>query len=444
MSGAGLARTAIANSFASMSRTVLTVVAIFIGAFTLTLTTAVGTGISAYIDNTTSAIGSATTLSVTKTPADGDGPVKYDADTTVTTNNDPGPDGGTVQTLTEDDLSSLRDVDGVVTAEPVVSLTPDYVVYEDGRPYRLQAAGDVAGTELQLVTGTQPDPDSTTRQIAIPQSFVDPLEFSDAADAVDKTVTIGVTDAKGKQTKITAKVVAVIQPTLAGGEVAQTNDALTKVLYDRQSVGLSTKAKERYTSATIEVDSTAAAAADIATLKSTLSDDGYTAKTVDDQIGDFKGVIDTIVLVLNGFAIIALLAAGFGIVNTLLMSVKERTRGDRADEGDGPRRRRHLHDVQPRGCLHRLPRQSGRCRSCHSSRECRERRSRWRHPRQFARPDTDGVRTGHPARHRRPGDGNRLRRRQHPGLAGRSVGPDRCPALRVTTSLKGETHVCNF
>src|SRR5690606_7789595 len=33
-----------------------------------------------------------------------------------------------------------------------------------------------------------------------------------------------------------------------------------------------------------------------------------------------------IVLVLNGFAIIALLAAGFGIVNTLLMSVQERTR----------------------------------------------------------------------------------------------------------------------
>lgn len=37
-------------------------------------------------------------------------------------------------------------------------------------------------------------------------------------------------------------------------------------------------------------------------------------------------MIDAIVLVLNGFAIIALLAAGFGIVNTLLMSVKERTR----------------------------------------------------------------------------------------------------------------------
>lgn len=47
---------------------------------------------------------------------------------------------------------------------------------------------------------------------------------------------------------------------------------------------------------------------------------GYTSTTVADQLGTFKSVIDAIVLVLNAFAIIALLAAGFGIVNTLLSS----------------------------------------------------------------------------------------------------------------------------
>ena len=45
-----------------------------------------------------------------------------------------------------------------------------------------------------------------------------------------------------------------------------------------------------------------------------------------DQIGTFQSVIDGIILVLNAFAVIALLAAGFGIINTLLMSVQERTR----------------------------------------------------------------------------------------------------------------------
>jgi len=47
---------------------------------------------------------------------------------------------------------------------------------------------------------------------------------------------------------------------------------------------------------------------------------------VSDQLGTFTAVIDGIVLVLNAFAVIALLAASFGIVNTLLMSVQERTR----------------------------------------------------------------------------------------------------------------------
>ena len=48
--------------------------------------------------------------------------------------------------------------------------------------------------------------------------------------------------------------------------------------------------------------------------------------TMEDQLGMLRGIIDTVTWVLNGFGLIALLAASFGIVNTLLMSVQERTR----------------------------------------------------------------------------------------------------------------------
>jgi putative ABC transport system permease protein len=57
-----------------------------------------------------------------------------------------------------------------------------------------------------------------------------------------------------------------------------------------------------------------------------MSDEGFSARTVADQIGTFQAVIDGIIGVLNAFAGIALIAAGFGIINTLLMSVQERTR----------------------------------------------------------------------------------------------------------------------
>lgn len=52
----------------------------------------------------------------------------------------------------------------------------------------------------------------------------------------------------------------------------------------------------------------------------------FDSMTVQDQIGIFSTVIDTIIFTLNAFGAIALLAASFGIVNTLLMAVNERTR----------------------------------------------------------------------------------------------------------------------
>lgn len=53
---------------------------------------------------------------------------------------------------------------------------------------------------------------------------------------------------------------------------------------------------------------------------------GFGVQTIQDQLGVIKTVIDGIIGVLNAFAIVALVAAAFGIVNTLLMSVQERTR----------------------------------------------------------------------------------------------------------------------
>lgn len=54
--------------------------------------------------------------------------------------------------------------------------------------------------------------------------------------------------------------------------------------------------------------------------------DSVTSEVIEDQLGIVQSVITAIVGVLNAFAAIGLFAAGFGIINTLLMSVQERTR----------------------------------------------------------------------------------------------------------------------
>src|SRR5215207_9537448 len=63
-----IVRSAIRTTFRSRLRTLLTVIAIFIGAFTLTITNGLGTGINAYIDDTVASIGADDVLTVSKTP----------------------------------------------------------------------------------------------------------------------------------------------------------------------------------------------------------------------------------------------------------------------------------------------------------------------------------------------------------------------------------------
>jgi putative ABC transport system permease protein len=162
--------------------------------------------------------------------------------------------------------------------------------------------------------------------VAIPQSFVEPLGFDSDEDARGETVTFAVTDALRTTHLVEATLVGVTEPSLvAGGTGATPNEALTTALFDAQNEGVPAADRDRYGQASVWFDADATDE-QIAALKDRLTDAGYSATSVADQLGTFTTVIDAIVLVLNAFAVIALLAASFGIVNTLLMSVQERTR----------------------------------------------------------------------------------------------------------------------
>ncbi|SMG34584.1 ABC transporter permease [Agreia pratensis] len=325
MSGLDMIRSAVGNTFRSKTRTILTVLAIFIGAFTLALTSGVGTGINRYIDTTVSSIGSNDIMVVTRTAENtSDGPAKYEPDTRNVASQTASP-GTTVRAITTGELDDIAGVSGVTSVDPALAIRPDYVEYNGGTQYQVSFAGFPGGTKLNLAAGADPAPGTSKHEVAIPVEYVDALGFTSDSDAVGKTVTFGVTDQTGGSTTIDATIVGVAQPGLVGTSSLTANDSLTKALYDAQSVGLSDASKNSYASVTVHFDPSDSDA-QISTIKGDLKALGYDATTVKDQIGLFKTIIDAIVLVLNGFAVIALVAAGFGIVNTLLMSVQERTR----------------------------------------------------------------------------------------------------------------------
>jgi len=321
-----LVASAISNTFRSKLRTTLTVLAIFVGAFTLTLTNAVGAGVSQYVDAQVGALGSPDVFIVTQasdaTSAD-DGPVPYDPNGSALVSSNQGPPGTTVQALTVADLTTIGDTAGIVSVDPVRSVQPDYIQNGDGTQYEFSINATSAVTTADLTAGAQLDGGSSEPQLVLPDTFVTPLGFTSATDAVGASVTIGITDILGEKHTLDATVVGVaLKSLLAAG--AGANDTLIAALASAQSGGIDT-AVTSYGVAIAHFDDSFSAE-QVTALQADLATSGYTARTIADQLGAVQTVITGIVGVLNAFAVIALIAAAFGIINTLLMSVQERTR----------------------------------------------------------------------------------------------------------------------
>lgn len=319
MSFFDILRSAIGNTFRSKLRTGLTVVAIVIGAFTLTLTTAIGAGVNDYIDTQVSSIGGERLLTITVATdlaAPDQGPEPYDPETASGT--------AGIDLLSDDDVAALKATDGIRSVEPASLLTPDYIEYDAHGKFALDVNPVATLTDADLTAGTQLDSDDGVPGILLPRTYVTPLGFANASAAIGETVTVAITDYSGVQHQVDARVTGVQNDSLFVSG-AGFNGALWTQLGMLQSRGTPDTVSTGYVMAMAQVDPEATPD-EIDALKATLLDKGFHGETVADQIGAVQTVLDGLIGILNAFAGIALIAAGFGIVNTLLMSVQERTR----------------------------------------------------------------------------------------------------------------------
>ena len=141
MRAADLVGSAISNTFRAKTRTILTILAIFVGAFTLALTGGLGTGINRYIDDTVSGVGAADAMSVTRA-----------ADDAATV---PGATGGEPREYDPDAVSSG------IPGQTVIALDPDDVaeiegISAGGMPTRVKCLHALAGHALAAGRGVNP------------------------------------------------------------------------------------------------------------------------------------------------------------------------------------------------------------------------------------------------------------------------------------------------
>lgn len=316
-------KTSAVNLWRNKGRTILTIIAISIGAFTVALTSSVNTGVNSYIDKQLAVFGSSNSLEVQakqETSTLTDEPQEYkESDSSQTSS--------TMKMISDSDIEKIRKVKGVKSSEGYKTPTLDYIQYKDGKKLKTSSREVFDSLQIDLAAGSAPDNDSNELELSLPQNMVSPLGFSSIEDAIGKTIKIQVTSqATGEKNIVEAKIVAVMNKNLIQNGFTFLNSKLNQKIYDLQTKNLPQSMTNQYLAAFTELEPGYETDEKIGQVKKDIENLGYVGYTIDDQISMVKSVIDAVTGALILFGAIALLAASFGIINTLFMSVQERTR----------------------------------------------------------------------------------------------------------------------
>ncbi len=326
-----LLRTANHNLFRNKVRTFLTILAIFVGSFTIILNVGINAGVNAFIDDQTTALGGDNFIMLMSKDSEAMMSEQMSAST--------GPQEFTEKTntlgvLSNKDIEKLKDIDGI-DADSFYSPTPlngtGYVTSsKTDKKYNVSNAMILppGNFNIPLAAGSLVDQTEDAKQksqIVLPPDYPQALGYEKDEDIIGQTITFALKDEFDNTFKeFKAEVVGVE----ANGIVSsQFGMLLSRALYDEMYAFATKHYPENYEAPTYYImatfDNTRFSEDEI---KQIISDAGYSAWTINDMMGVIRTFFDVIMIVFGIFGGIALLAAAIGIVNTLLMSVEERTR----------------------------------------------------------------------------------------------------------------------
>ncbi|MFD1485169.1 ABC transporter permease [Lacticaseibacillus baoqingensis] len=315
MTGGDLLWSAAVSLWRNKGRTVLTVLATLIGTFTIALTVGIRVGVNTYIDTQVQNVGEKDQLMVYAAAPNGnnDRPQKYDPTTGNT---------ASTQLLTAKQVQAIATLKGVSKVTPLKTFAADYLQRPHGAKYALQA-GDAQGTHIDMQVGQQAQGSAYT--VTLNRAYVKALGFDSAKKALNQPVVVAATSqATGQQQVFQAKIVGVRNASIVDrGQVIFSPGLITAI--NRQNVaGMPKTAAAQYSNVLATIAHPTKS--EIKRVKAALHAQGLASATFADDVGTLHQTINAITGGLTLFGAIALVAAAFGIINTLYMSVRERTR----------------------------------------------------------------------------------------------------------------------
>jgi putative ABC transport system permease protein len=305
------------NLVRSKLRTFLTILAVFIGTFTISLTNGVGNGVKSYVNKELGNVGVENSL-VVQGKSTQPNPLSSDV-----VEYDPTKKTGGLEAplLTSSDIQNIQDIKNVQKITPAYSPQIEYISADD-KKYVAAINQYINGLNIDMAAGSAVSLNDKA-EVTIPIRYVGPLKFGTATGAIGKNLTLGYKNSQGRMIERKLKIVGVQQESILGNAtIYAAPDLLSDIQLD-QTAGIA-NLEGTFQGLIVEFDKDLPQA-QIDELKQTLNANGYIAKTIADQIGTFSKIINGILVGLDVFGGIALLAATFGIINTLLMAVNERT-----------------------------------------------------------------------------------------------------------------------
>jgi len=331
------------------ARTILTSLAIAVGAFTLTLAIAAGEGARQYANTllTTNIDPQILAIAKDKSFFSGGqtGPQEYDPNASLLTRA-----GGrtVVKQLTQDDITAIAARSDIASINPAYTINAQYITRPNQKKYTADVTQYDSGVTQTVTAGSLPAlrTQIADGEIALPEAYVPLLGFKYAQDAIGSTVTLhlertptptqaqiqaalaqgpaalqqlGIAQPKDVQLKVVA-IVGKSATALTATSNIQVSDIQAKQLSDFSTEG--TSSYHKYSIATASVKR----GTDPANVKQALVAKGYGVETAKDLQGLLFTIVNILQGIVIGFGVLALITSVFGIINTQYISVLERTR----------------------------------------------------------------------------------------------------------------------
>jgi putative ABC transport system permease protein len=312
--------TANRNLFRNKLRTLLTVLAIFVGAFTLTLTNGLGDGLKDYIETQVKNYEGTNVIFIHKKIEQPNGKSKNEPAEYREQKEEEGAfDPNTIAVTGEQVDRLAKDFPEVKEVSPNYQIRTEYISLDDGKKYQVQVNAIAKGITQKLEAGGQ----ITGENQIILQNDIAKVFSKDFQSLIGREVTIGFKagNPPAMQT-MRLKIVGVATKGFMASFFSTVDAATEKKIYDLQRAGSPEYGK--ILSFSFEVAGNDPAV--VENVKKRLDEKGFTGETMVDQSKRTYNAISVFQIGMNLFAFIALLAASFGIINTLVIAVMERTK----------------------------------------------------------------------------------------------------------------------